>query len=88
MRQISRINTMSSFCQRRHGRNPYLLEFAMLKTDRGLCRGRQVPPSAVCPQCRQRNVFRGAIQLKKLGDTIAHRCVASVHGFIGHRPSP
>ena len=37
------------------------------------CHDRQVPPSAVCPECRQRNVFQGAILLKKLGDTIAHR---------------
>ena len=36
----------------------------------------QVPPSAVCPECRQRNVFQGAIELKKLGETIANRCGA------------
>ena len=54
--------------------------------DRGLCRARQVPPSAVCPECRQRNVFQGAILLKKLGDTIAHRCDTLMNFSISHRP--
>ncbi len=34
----------------------------------------QVPPTAACPECRQRNVFQGAIELRKLGETIANKC--------------
>ena len=38
----------------------------------------------MCPECRQRNVFQGAIQLKKLGETIANRCGAPFleHGAV------
>ena len=34
----------------------------------------QVPVGASCPECRQKGVFAGAIELKKLGQAVALRC--------------
>lgn len=36
----------------------------------------QIPVSATCPECRQKNVFTGAIELEKLGRAIALRYAA------------